>query len=149
MEFDKAKVFTVLNADEVKIGSSGYFADNLRSLRVAAEEECSRAYGEIEEIMNNSYDCRFRKKNGDTYTLFYLAEETWEEKYRPYHNTAEIPGGALLNIVLLNDETRFIITAADDKRVYLDPQGWVDMQSLYDNYMWPNCTPCGIKEDRE
>lgn len=38
MEFDKAKVFTVLNADEVKIGSSGYFADNLRSLRVAAEE---------------------------------------------------------------------------------------------------------------
>lgn len=66
-----------------------------------------------------------------------------EKKYRPYHNTAEIPGGALLNIVLLNGGTHFIITAVDDKRVYLDPQGWVDMQSLYDNYMWPNGTPCG------
>lgn len=149
MEFDKAKVFTALNADEVMVGNSGYFADNLRSLRVAAEAKYSKAYGEIEEIMNNSYGCRFRKKGGDTYPLFYLVEEPMEKKYRPYNNTAEIPGGALLNIVLLNDETRFIITAADDKRVYLGSQGWVDMQCLYDNYMWPNGTPCGIKEDRE
>lgn len=43
MEFAKAKIFTALNADEVKVGSKGYFADNLRSLRGAAEEECSRA----------------------------------------------------------------------------------------------------------
>lgn len=66
MEFDKAKVFTALNADEVMVGNSGYFADNLRSLRVAAEAKYSKAYGEIEEIMNNSYGCRFRKKGGDT-----------------------------------------------------------------------------------
>lgn len=29
MKFDKEKIFTVLNANEVRIGSSGYFADNL------------------------------------------------------------------------------------------------------------------------
>lgn len=69
MEFAKAKIFTALNADEVKVGSNGYFADNLRSLRGAAEEECSRAYGEIEEIMDNSYGCRFRMKDGNTYAL--------------------------------------------------------------------------------
>nr|DAI76334.1 MAG TPA: hypothetical protein [Caudoviricetes sp.] len=49
MKFDKEKIFTVLNANEVRIGSSGYFADNLRSLRTAAEEEYSRAYGEAEK----------------------------------------------------------------------------------------------------
>nr|DAR09194.1 MAG TPA: hypothetical protein [Caudoviricetes sp.] len=43
MKFDKEKIFTVLNANEVGIGSLGYFADNLRSLRFAAEEEYSRA----------------------------------------------------------------------------------------------------------
>ena len=86
MKFDKEKIFTVLNANEVRIGSSGYFADNLRSLRTAAEEEYSRAYGEIEEIMDDSYGCRFRKKDGDTYTLFYLAEEPREKKLRPYKN---------------------------------------------------------------
>lgn len=37
MEFDKSRVFTALNADEIKVGSKGYFADNLRSLRGAAE----------------------------------------------------------------------------------------------------------------
>lgn len=83
MKFDKEKIFTVLNANEVRIGSSGYFADNLRSLRTAAEEEYSRAYGEIEEIMDDSYGCRFRKKDGDTYTLFYLAEKPREKKLRP------------------------------------------------------------------
>ena len=43
MKFDKEKIFTVLNANEVGIGSLGYFTDNLRSLRFAAEEEYSRA----------------------------------------------------------------------------------------------------------
>lgn len=152
MEFDKAKVFTALNADEVKVGSKGYFADSIRILKETIKEtlkdSCAAAYGEIDEIKDDSCSCRFSIKKNSAYSFFYLVVEPREKKYRPYHNTAEIPGGALLNIVLLNDETRFIITAADDKRVYLGPQGWVDMQELYDNYMWPNGTPCG-KEDRE
>lgn len=147
MEFDKSRVFTALNADEVKVGSKGYFADSIRVLKETIKEtlkdSCAAAYGEIDEIKNDSCACRFSIKKNSAYSFFYLVKEPMEKKYRPYHNTAEIPGGALLNIVLLNDETRFIITAADDKRVYLGPQRWVDMQSLYDNYMWPNGTPCG------
>ncbi len=33
MNFDKSKVFTALNADEVKVGSRGYFANNLDTLK--------------------------------------------------------------------------------------------------------------------
>lgn len=36
MEFDKSKIYTVVNADEVKLGNIGYFADNIYSLQQAA-----------------------------------------------------------------------------------------------------------------
>ena len=29
MEFDKNRIYTMVNADEVKLGSVGYFADNI------------------------------------------------------------------------------------------------------------------------
>lgn len=107
----------------------------------------------IKKIATEDENYRFLADNYSdnevSWNLFYLVEEPEENEYRPYHSPSEIPGGALLNIVLHNDGTYFIITAADNKRVYLGSNGWVDMQELYDNYMWSNGTPCGIKEDRE
>ncbi len=147
MEFDKAKVFTALNADEVKVGSKGYGSDTIEDLKnkVIKGDELS----ELAEIRSEDSILRFFDTQFRPYALFYLIKEPEEKKYRPYHSPAEIPCSALFNIVLQNDGTHFIITAVDDKRVYLGPQGWIDMQSLYDNYMWPNGTPCGIEEDEE
>lgn len=66
MEFDKAKVFTALNADEVKVGSKGYFADSIRVLKETIKEtlkdSCAAAYGEIDEIKDDSCSCRFSIK---------------------------------------------------------------------------------------
>lgn len=149
MEFDKSKVFTALNADEIKQGSKGYFANSIRILKETIKEtlkdSCAATYGEIDEIKDDSCACRFSIKKNSAYSFFYLVKEPEEKKYRPYHSPSEIPGGALLNIVLHDDGTYFIITAADNKRVYLGSNGWVDMQELYDNYMWPNGTSCGKK----
>ena len=39
MEFDKSKVYTALNADEVKVGSLCYLADTLSVLQLMCEEE--------------------------------------------------------------------------------------------------------------
>ena len=75
MEFDMTKVFTSLNADEVKVGSKGYFADSLRGLRVAVEREYRQAYGELDEIYNDSIDYRFHIRGCYSYNLFYLVEE--------------------------------------------------------------------------
>lgn len=165
MEFDKAKVFTVLNADEVKIGSSGYFADNLRSLRVAAEEECSRAYGEIEEIMDNSYGCRFRKKNGDTYTLFYLAEEPWEKKFRPYKDTDEmvedfkerfnvsVPSYEMPLIWVKTkdaDKKYLIVHFASALTICYNVEVFTPtLEELAEDYTFLDGSPCGIEEDEE
>lgn len=66
MEFDKARVFTALNADEIKIGSEGYFADSIRILKETIKEtlkdSCAAAYGEIDEIKDDSCSCRFSIK---------------------------------------------------------------------------------------
>lgn len=164
MKFDKEKIFTVLNANEVEIGSSGYFADNLRSLRVAAEEECSRAYGEIEEIMNNSYGCRFRKKNGDTYTLFYLVEDRKEE-LRPYKNTDEMvedfkerfnvnvpPYAMPLVWVKMKDSDRkyLIVRFSSDLTICHNVEvHTLTFEDLVEGYTYLDGSPCGIEEDEE
>lgn len=164
MEFDKSRVFTALNADEIKVGSKGYFADNLRSLRGAAEEECSMAYGEIEEIMNNSYGCRFRKKDGDTYTLFYLAEEPLEKKFRPYKDTDEMVEDFMERFYLLprvhslpilwvkSNDRKYLITRLDNNAVTLCFEKNVftfDLRMLAEKYTYLDGSPCGIEEDEE
>lgn len=165
MKFDKEKIFTVLNANEVRIGSSGYFADNLRSLRVATEEEYSRAYGEIEEIMDNSYGCRFRKKDGDTYTLFYLAEEPREKKLRPYKNMDEmvedfkerfnvnVPPYEMPLILLKTkgaDKKYLIVNFASALTICHNVEVYTPaLEDLVEGYTYLDGSPCGIEEDEE
>lgn len=75
MEFNKAKVFTSLNADMVKVGSSGYFANSLKCLRDTVEREYKPVYSKIDRINPDSYDDRFCNKDGYEYNLFYLVKE--------------------------------------------------------------------------
>lgn len=146
MLFDKSRVFTALNADEVKVGSKGYGSDTMEDLKSKVITEAELL--ELAKIQGEDSILRFTDSLNRAYSLFYLVEEPKEKKYYPYYSPDEIPNGALLNIVLRYDGAHFVITAVDDKRVYLGPNGWVDMQDLYNCYTWPNGTPCG-KEDEE
>lgn len=77
MEFDKSKIYTLVTADKVKIGSKGFFSDNLRDLKNIVERERSERYGKITGIKDDSYTARFQiKVEGNyNYGLFYLVEE--------------------------------------------------------------------------
>lgn len=151
MEFNKAKVFTALNANEVKVGSKGYGSDTIEDLK--NKVITGGKLLELAEIRGENSILRFIDTLHQSYALFYFVKEPEKEKYRPYNNTAEIPGGALLNIVVSGDNTRLLITAVEDKRVYLGPHGWVDLYDLYKYYTRPNGAPCGVewrtKNDRE
>lgn len=144
MKFDKTRVYSICNADEVKVGSKGFFADNISDLKKKVSE--GHELLTLVKIYGEKSATRFSISSISSYILFYLVEEPEEKKYRPYHNTAEIPGGALLKIVVSSDNTRFLITAAEDKRVYLGPQGWIDLYDLYKYYTWPSDNPCGVEE---
>lgn len=144
MDFDETRLYTAFNADKVKVGSKGYFADSLSELKRKINESeepltLTRIYGEEAAT-------RFAISTVSSYFLFYLIEEPKEKLYRPYKDTDEIPGGAMLNVVISHDSTRLLITAIEDKRVYLGPQGWVSMLDLYKYYLWSNGTPCGKEE---
>lgn len=72
MEFDKAKVYTALNADKLKIGSKVIVADTIDELKQYVEDDCDTST--ITYIMPNYFSNRFSsdKKN---YNLVYLISE--------------------------------------------------------------------------
>lgn len=146
MDFDKNRVYTTLNADEVKVFSKGYFADSIHELKRKIND--SETLLTLTRIYGEEAAARFSTTSVTSYILFYLVEEPKEKTYRPYKDTAEISGDVMLSIVVSNDGTRLLITAVEDKRVYLGPRGWIDMFDLYKYYTWPNGTPCG-KEEQE
>lgn len=80
MEFDEGKLYTMANADKVKVGSRGYFADTIKGLRCVMEQGngCPQ-YGEVYRIDGENEMCRFILKSncstGYRYSLFYLVEE--------------------------------------------------------------------------
>lgn len=146
MDFDKTRLYTSFNADKVKVGSKGYFADSISELKRKINE--SEELLTLTKIYGEEAATRFAITPVSSYFLFYLVEEPKEKIYRPYKDTAEMPNGAMLNVVVASDGTRLLITAVEDKRIYLGPQGWVDMFDLYKYYTWPNGTSCGKEEEQ-
>ena len=144
MEFDKTRVYSAYNADEVKVGSKGYFADSISDLKKKVDEGSELLT--LTKIYGEESATRVSITSISSYILFYLVEEPEEKVYRPYNDTAEIPGGALHKIVVSSDGTRLLIIAEEDKRVYLGPQGWVSLLDLYQYYTWLNGIPCGVEE---
>ena len=65
MTFNKSRVYTALNADEVKVGSKGVFADNVDWLKHFVKDE--RHISTVEKIESENMVYRFRNINGDNY----------------------------------------------------------------------------------
>ena len=80
MKFDKSRVYTALNADELKVGSEVIVADNVRDLKNAVEDEdvCI-----LQNIASENSTFRFvSADNDESYALAYLVEEPEEKKLK-------------------------------------------------------------------
>lgn len=89
MEFDKKKVYTALNADELKQGDKVFVADSIAHLRAKVE------YGEdietIEKIRSDSEFKRFFTKEGYSAKGFaYLVEKVPKLEIEPYQSIEEM-----------------------------------------------------------
>lgn len=169
MEFDKSRVYTALNADEVKVGSKGIFANTVYELQkfVAEEKTITGAHiKKLVSIMPDDFQARF---NGSSmslpivYSLFYLVEESEEEKYRPYKDTEEMikdflerynsyngnsnMGNPMYNPLIWIKRTGSqyaeLIVAIGDKKVCANAVYTLDM--LFDDFTYLDGSPCGIK----
>lgn len=101
MVFDKCKVFAAMNADEVKVGSKGFFANTIARLKeMISEEGTDQIEGSyiktLTRVNSESYEKRFvnvtdsaNVRFGGDYQFFYLVEEPEEKKSRPYKDGDE------------------------------------------------------------
>ena len=80
MEFDKSKVYTALNADELKPGSRVIVADDLAYLKLCVEDDSKPEI--LTEVREESYRTRFRVDSGNTFNLAYLIEEPTASKLK-------------------------------------------------------------------
>lgn len=158
MTFDKNRVFTALNADEVKIGSMGVFADTIAELKRKVEHPM---IFKVTEILPENKNCRFIT-DGMVYSFFYLIEELPKEKYRPYENTDEmiedfanratdnsyIPLKMVSPIIWVKRKgengkhliTDFLTTMVNTSRDI------VFLEDLFKDFTYLDGTPCGKKE---
>ena len=88
MEFDKSRVYTAVNADELRVGSKCIFADSLATLKACVETENPRIRI-LEEIEKENYTNRFIWN--DSYNCYhmnlaYLIEPPVEPKYKPFES---------------------------------------------------------------
>lgn len=79
MEFDKSRVYTTLNAYELKIGSKCIFADDLGSLKDFVYEGSEKHTYTLVKIESSYYEKRFCNGYGD-FALAYLVEEPNEPR---------------------------------------------------------------------
>ena len=83
MEFDKAKVYTALNADELKVGSKVICAFSISDLKKRVEE--GEKITEVHEILPASLEHRIYVYFDDgyfSYPLAYLISEPEEKKLK-------------------------------------------------------------------
>ena len=162
MTFDKNKVYTALNADEVKVGSIGVFADTIAQLKRKVEHPMTF---EVVEILSDNYDCRFVTTGGMTYSFFYLTEEPEKNKYRPYKDTDEMIedfkerakayGATSFKCPMFNSTiwvkgkertAKSLIYVFYPRSVYVGDEEEMPLDKLFEYYTYLDGTPCGKKE---
>ena len=162
MELDKYRIYTVVNADEVKLGSAGYFADNIYSLQQAVQHNDRECFGKIEDIKGISTGFRFVADNGTCFSLFYFIEEQEEKELRPYKDVDEMVEDFMkrFNVNVPPYEMPLIwIKTKDADRKYLITRFAFDVtichnaevctptfEELAEGYTYLDGSPCGIEE---
>lgn len=73
MKFDKSRVYTALNADELKPGSKVILTDSIGSLKNSVRNDLYVTT--LERILDESYMYRFLDSDHTEFALAYLVEE--------------------------------------------------------------------------
>ena len=161
MKFDKSRIYTVVNADEVKLGSKGYFADNIYCLQQAVQHNGEGYFGKVDDIKDIGTGFRFVADNGTCFSLFYFIEVQEEKKLRPFRNTDDMMTEFCRRSVKLPPATidppviyfknkisgrSYIMSAFDCHLVKICHETY-DMVDLFNNFTFNDGSPCGIEEE--
>ena len=162
MEFDKSRIYTVVNADEVKLGSAGYFADSLYSLQQAVQHDDRECFGKVEDIKDSCTGFRFVADNSTCFSLFYLIEEQEEKKLRPYRDSDEMVEDfkkrfnvcvqpyemPLIWIKIKDTDKKYLVVRfASSLTICHNVEVYTPIfEDLVEGYTYLDGSPCGIEE---
>ena len=157
MKFNINKAYSALNADKVKIGCKGYFANTISELCKLVE---SKASSQLLELVTKDKDF-FTAKNGRSYIFFYLVEEPKDNSFRPYKDTDEMinhfckhfglkhKNCSLPTIWVKRMNNKYLVTRLGENTVSLcsiDTVFTPSLEYLFAHYKYLDGAPCGIKE---
>ena len=151
MEFDKSRVYTAVNADELKIGSKVICADTVKALRKKVQADDYAQYVQpFIRLYDNGYDVQFLA-DCYTYNYAYLIEPPSKPKYRPFESVDKameaIKAHGRYVIKTNNMMSAFRVTEDDEdqeeSRIFIDSH-WYSLQELCRLFVFADDgSPCG------
>ena len=151
MEFDKSRVYTALNADELKVGSTVFVANTLAYLKKVVNAEYTNWRVKVDIIKNEWCDSRFYADR-ENWLLAYLISPPKEPKYKPFsdtetaYKTITAHGGWIKE--KSTEELRFIFGIdMNDKDFQLHTNfSWRSAKDVFEDCVFADDgTPVGVK----
>ncbi len=151
MEFDKSRVYTAVNADELKVGSKVICADTVKVLRKKVQADDYAQYVQpFIRLYDNGYDVQFLA-DCYTYNYAYLIEPPSKPKYKPFESVDKameaIKAHGRYVIKTNNMMSAFRVTEDDEdqeeSRIFIDSH-WYSLQELCRLFVFADDgSPCG------
>ena len=143
MEFNKNRIYTAVNADELKIGSTVYVSDNMYYLKKCVEESLESSI--LTSILSEKEPKRFCISNNEKWQLVYLIEP----KYKPFESVEKAMEAIKKHggwVKWKDDDIQGLVVGKSDDRVKI-LQDWVLPEELFEGYVFADDgSPCGELE---
>ncbi|EMB27507.1 hypothetical protein HMPREF9727_02223 [Treponema denticola MYR-T] len=149
MEFDKNRVYTAVNADELKIGSRCIFADTVKALRKEVETgdpvDVVLIFTRLYESDEDCGDIQF-SDGFYAYKYAYLIELPAETKYKPFESAEKAMEAIKKHggwIKKKSNGYQYIVIAKSPPSLRLS-DGWFTLEAIFYDYVFADDgSPCG------
>ena len=147
MEFDKSRVYTAVNADELPIGSECFFADTIFHLRKEVIDGVISST--LERIDSDDFTARFVDDGGYRYTYAYLIEPPAEPKYKykPFESVDKAIEAIRAHDGWVEDKEvplKLLIVGVSISGVLIGRASVTDFNRLFSDYVFvDDGSPCG------
>ena len=148
MEFDKSRVYTAVNADELRVGSKCIFADSLGALSAKVQSEEYKDFITIlKRIYNDGFYNRF-DTGDDLFCFAYFIESSSKPMYKPFESVEKAMEAIKKHGGWVKDKknnVQLLVVGFDDANGFFLGNGYsCSYTGLFLDYVFVNDgSPCG------
>lgn len=146
MKFDKTKVYTAVNAEDLPIGSVCIYADTLRELRKRVQTDSSEHKQVLTGLYDDSYIARFMTAEY-FYSLAYFVENQSTRRYKPFENIEEAMMAIKKHgwwVKHKKGHFNLLITGFDIYGFFLGNTKYYSFRTLFSGFVFgDDSSPCG------